>query len=244
MSRILVMVFAALALATTARAENRQVSVINYFFEDDTTKDQTRIVVREGDQLTFTIRETAPMAHSVNVDELDIHSGEMPLLFQTYTTPPLQRAGTYELYCKTHRDGRNHRTMLVVQAAPQQPTQAPTAAPTARADRHTVTPRAATPTAAPQTPAPTLVPVGLATAPPEDRRLAAPDPRSLEGIIGRPRAAPVPWTRAVRLLALAAVPVVGAAAFAVRKEATRLPPPPPAPQPPTRRPSAGKRKPS
>src|SRR5581483_7857532 len=174
--------------------------------------------VQQGDQIRFTIREQSYPNHSVNVDELNIHSGDL-VLFDTYTTPPLNKPGTYRLYCRAHTD-RGHITKLVIHAA--------AATTSTTAVRHTTTSvagRASSSTtassltssttvvvasagggpAAPDdgpagptaTTAEPLVPVGRGTT--SDRRRAAPEPGSLAALIGRRPGASGPWTRALRL---------------------------------------------
>jgi plastocyanin len=217
------------ALAPAAWAENRQATVGNYYFEDDNTGSRTSIAVRKGDQVTFTVRQAAATPHTVEVDELDIHSGDL-LVGQTYTTPPLNTPGNFYLYCRRHEE-RGHHARLIVQAAASTPAPAKTAAPrTTTAPPRTRSPAA---TAAPVTasPAPaaspvataTLAPAGVGTAAPDVmRRPLRVDPDSLEGLTGVRRSNEVPWTRAVWWLLIAAVPIVGAAAFALYRN-VRLP---------------------
>jgi len=71
-------VLAALALAVTvlamlalrADAALHEVTVGNYYFEDDAVRDRARLDVQQGDQIRFTVREAAYPPHSANVDEL------------------------------------------------------------------------------------------------------------------------------------------------------------------------------
>ncbi|HVL32156.1 MAG TPA: hypothetical protein VM600_01085, partial [Actinomycetota bacterium] len=100
-----------------ALAALQDVSVGNYYFEVDATGARDPIVVKQGDQIRFTIREPDYPPHTINIDELQIESPDL-LLFDTYTTPPLKKPGTYLLYCKAHKD-RGHETSLVVKAAPK-----------------------------------------------------------------------------------------------------------------------------
>ncbi len=272
-----------------ARAETRQASVGNYWFEDDATGDRTSIVVNQGDQLTFTIREGIYPPHTVDVDELDIHSPDL-LLGATYTTPPLKTLGTFKLYCRPHEQ-RGHVTTLAVRAttpttsapqpepqpesqastptttgagqppvvegsqpappAPEPATPAPQPAspvpPATPAPQTTPVPHAAVPdpksatvalqaappaadSSAPPAPPPddpvtatTLTPVGVGRADPESlARAPEPEPGSLDDLIGRREArGAVPWTRALRLLVVSAVPILGAAGFSLSREAGR-----------------------
>lgn len=206
---------AIVALAGVAGAETRRASIGNYYFEDDRTGDRSKIVVVRGDQVAFTVREGVYPPHTVEVDELDIHSGDL-LLGETYTTPPLNRVGNFLLYCRPHRE-RGHVARLIVQAPPAATTSAPaTAAPTAVAAPATTAAAVTTSTPAP-TPSPTLAPVGVSKASTEDlERPVAVDPDSLEGLTGNVRSRD-PWTRALWWLLIATVPIVGAAAFALSR---------------------------
>lgn len=214
--------------APAAHAALLQVSIGNYWFEDDETKRRDRIEAQQGDQLRFTVRETTYPPHSVEVDELGISSPEL-LLFETYTTPPLNKPGTYRLYCRGHLD-RNHVTTLVVRPTPP-PTTAARTAPARRGPTATATSTSSTtsPEDAPltdpfqspppgavaeaTTTVPSLAPVGVGSA--TDRRRPPVDPDSLAGLIGRPPATPGPWTRAVRLGAAAAALLLGVSVSAV-----------------------------
>jgi hypothetical protein len=77
----------------------------------------------------------------------------------------------------------------------------------------------------PDAPAPAapLTPVGVGKADPQSlARAPAPEPGSLDDLIGR-RQAPgaVPWTRAVWLLLMASVPIVSVGAYSLSREARR-----------------------
>lgn len=215
-------------VAGTAAAETITASVGNYYYEDDRTGDRERIVVERGDQIAFTVREGIYPPHTVDVDELGIHSGGI-LLGETYTTPPLNTPGDFLLYCRPHRD-RGHVARLVVRAPAPTEARAPTEAPASPVTPAETTTEASAPAGAPSpsrtpdvspTPSPTLAPVGIRTASPEElSRPVAVDPDSLEGLTGRVRST-APWTRALWFLLIASVPVVGAAAFAVRRELVR-----------------------
>ena len=217
-SLIVVLAFtAAVVPSVVARAETRPVSAGNYYYEDDKTHDRAKIVVQQGDQLAVTVREGIYPPHTVEVDELNIHSGDI-LLGETYTTPPLNRPGNFLMYCRPHRE-RGHTTTLIIQAtAAKKP--APSPAPTSGATAAPAGAVAATPTTAPTATA-SLAPVGVRKATAEElERPVAIDPDSVEGLTGR-RLSPAPWTRALWLLLIATVPVVAAAVFALRRELAR-----------------------
>ncbi len=218
---VVLLAAAALALASVAGAETRRVSIRNYYFEDEKTGDRSKMVVQKGDQITFTVREGVYPPHTVDVDELNIHSGDL-LLGETYTTPQLNRVGNFLLYCRPHRE-RGHVARLIVQA-PVMPTTAPpaTARPSAAPGATAAAPVAtATPAPASPTPTPTLAPVGVSKASPEElSRPVAVDPDSLEGLTGNVRPNE-PWTRALWFLLIAAVPVLALAGLAISRELTR-----------------------
>lgn len=112
--------FAASAIAVgfaspPADASLREVAVGNFYFEDSTTGDG-RVEAVQGDQLRFTVYDGGPgTPHTVEVDELGIHSGSLAS-GETYTTPPLSTPGTFVLYCRPHVN-RGHRAELVVRAS-------------------------------------------------------------------------------------------------------------------------------
>jgi plastocyanin len=223
----------------TASAVTHQATIANYYYEDDAQHDQTKIVVHQGDQITFTVRQAAVPGHTVDIDAYNIHSPNLNL-GQTFTTPPLTKAGNFYLYCRPHED-RGHHTRLVVLATA---TPAPKA--TAAPPRRTATPphiaRTAPRTPAPSSPVPspaaTLTPVGVATAPPSalDRPVPT-NPNSLNALTGR-RVAPVAWTRSLRWLLIASVPVIALGALAFRRALVLARRPPP--KPVKSRPSAPK----
>jgi plastocyanin len=231
-----------LASAGHAAAAVHQATVGNYYFQDDATNDRAKLVVAKGDQVTFTVRAAASRPHSVNVDELGIHSGDL-LLFETYTTPPLNRPGTFRLYCRNHERSNNHVASLVVKAPPTQPT-TPATTPATSPPRTATTPRLVPSATAPSgassttvvqaTTTPTgvrlaattttevaTVPAGRGTAPPGDRRRAAPAANSLEGLLGRHIGGSAPWTRAIRVSLAALVPVALVAGFALLRARER-----------------------
>ncbi len=224
MRRTAVVAFALAAgpmLAGPVWGATRQASIGNYYYEDDTTGSRTQIKVRQGDQITFTVREGVYPPHTVDVDELDIHSPGL-LLGETFTTPQLNTAGTFRMYCRPH-EVRGHFTSLVVQAAAAATSAPPaTPAPTFAVQGDVLLTPSPVPTVTPIPSAMvTLAPVGVGKASPEElRRPIAVDPDSLEGLTGRARSTE-PWTRALWFLLIASVPIVGAAGFALRRELVR-----------------------
>lgn len=232
-----------LAWAPPASAQTRSASIGNYYFADDATGSRDRIVADVGDQIAFTVREGVYPPHTVDVDELNIHSGGI-LLGETYTTPVLERAGTFLLYCRPHRE-RGHVARLVIRAAvtPAPAQRAPasmgtTPAPAAGAAQPTPAAPAA---GAGQTPAPTPEPAGVRSASPAELARPQPvDPDSVEGLTGRARSR-APWTRALWWLLIASVPIAGAAAFALSRELARPPGTAPSSEGPARSPGRSRR---
>lgn len=105
----------ALLLARPALAAVREVTVGNFYYDDATPGDGT-VEATQGDQLRFTILDGGPgTPHTVDIDEFGIHSGSLAA-GETYTTPPLDRPGTYTLYCKPHQN-RGHKATLIIRAA-------------------------------------------------------------------------------------------------------------------------------
>ncbi len=225
-----------LLASAPAFARSRNVSVGNYYFEDATTKDRKRLVVSKGDQIVFTIVQGIFPPHTVEVDELDIHSGAI-LQGQTYTTPKLDKVGSFLLYCDPHRE-RGHVSRLIVEASAPSGAVAATASPRATrgagASPGTVATTAVPlPTTTPSTMATPLtlepltvpdveredLPSGIGQADPDVLAQAPIDEDSLDGLLGRTVGGTQPWTRAIRWLALATVPIVGAAVFALRRHA-------------------------
>lgn len=104
----------AVAVAGAVMAATVNVQVGSYYFEDATV-DDGKVVASVGDQLRFTIDDGGldGKPHSVNVDELGIHSGAL-LKGSTYVTAVLDKPGTYVLYCVFHRTSNDHFTTLVV----------------------------------------------------------------------------------------------------------------------------------
>lgn len=221
----------ALVSASPASADTHQASIGNYYFEENEQLDRKKIVVDAGDQVTFTVVEGVFPPHTVEVDDLKIHSGDI-LLGQSYTTPPLTEPGNYFLYCRPHED-RGHHTRLIVRAAARggsSPTSKP--APDERARSGSTSgdssePKIAGNEATPSVSAkpsdsPTLAPVGISKADPSalERPLRA-DPDSLESLTGRSIDNTVPWTRALWQLALAAVAIAGIGVFAYLRARAR-----------------------
>ena len=212
-----------------AHAKLHEVSVGNYYFEDDATGARDPLTVNEGDQIRFTVRQAAYPPHDIVIDEYGIDSPPLNL-FQTYTTPPLNKPGTFDLYCRAHRP-RGHETTLIVKAKASPPQSTPTsppppakkkaktstAAPTAAASA-TASPTSDTTPASP-TPAESLAPEGVGEA--TDRRTPPPDPDSLAGILGRRFGGDIPWTAALWQSLLAAAPIGAAAAYAIRRDSQR-----------------------
>jgi hypothetical protein len=216
--------------AAPALGAARQVSSGNYYFQDNATGSRQQVVVNRGDQVVVTIAE-APVAaflgaHTVDIDELNVHSGDLTI-GQTFTTPPLTKVGTFTLYCNNHRN-QGHLTRLVVKAPPAKPAEEsadPAAsAPGADAGPGTATaqpvpltgqaiplPALTIPTAAPTT----SEPAGVGEATPQQLRAAGIDPDSLEGLIGRNVGGNQPWTRALWFLLIGGVAVTGAAVIAI-----------------------------
>ncbi len=207
-----------------AAAALHEVSVGNYWFEDDATGSRAQLTVDEGDQIRFTVRQAAYPPHDIVIPAYGIDSPQLNL-FQTYTTPPLDKPGTFLVYCRAHR-ARGHETTLVVKAkATTEPAPTPTGSgaappPGKKPPKSATTSPDPTASATP-TPSPTgsTVPSGVGEA--TDRRVPPPDPDSLAGLLGRDFGGGVPWTAALRLGAILALPIAGAAAYAIRRERRR-----------------------
>lgn len=233
---VLVAAAAVLAIVVPAAASLREVDVGNYYFEDVATRSRKMIIVNEGDQIRFTVRQSTYPPHDVVIDGYgkDYESGQL-LLLETFTTPPLDKPGTFALYCRAHRR-RGHETKLVVKesASPSSPT--PTSSqPSSSPKKKTGTtrpPASGSPQASPSGPAsvapgsaPTsgsssgLLPAGVGVA--TDRRLASPDANSLAGILGREIGGGEPWTTAVWTWLLAAIPIAALAGYAMRRAIQR-----------------------
>lgn len=98
-----------MVLAGPASAGVDTVHVGSFYFEDATVGDG-KVVVNQGDQITF-VFDTKNTPHTATVDgQFDSGKKSSP---QTYTTAPLLKAGTFVLYCTVHPE---HRTTLVVQS--------------------------------------------------------------------------------------------------------------------------------
>jgi plastocyanin len=205
--------------AQPASASTHQASVGNYWYEDDAKHDQTKIEVTQGDQITFTIRAQAVPGHTIDVDAFEIHSPNLNL-GDTFTTPPLNKPGTFYLYCRPHEQ-RGHHTVLVVHAASARTT-VPAPKPASqrtRAPTHVASTQAtSSPASSAVTPTATLTPVGLGTAPAGSLDRPVPtNPNSLGALTGRTTRTGAPWTRSLWWLAIAAVPIVTAAGVALQR---------------------------
>ncbi|HZN16004.1 MAG TPA: hypothetical protein VFB78_17180 [Acidimicrobiales bacterium] len=229
-----------------ARAALREVRVGNFYYEDSTV-DDGKVEATVGDQLKFVVQDGGPgTPHTVEVDELNIHSGSIGS-GKTYTTPPLQTAGTFKLYCKPH-EAKGHKTTLIVYNAGEPipfPTTTAPAAATPSTTRAVAGPATTVPKSAVQT-TPTVKagagvttttagsaapgaagPANLATsdtvasgtgeASADELANAPIVPGSLESVLGRRPASRGPWTRSVRMALAALPPMLLAAAFAVRR---------------------------
>ncbi len=154
MNRHLALPVLAIAAAGTifsvpAEAALQEIAVGNFCFEDATVGDG-KVEARVGDQLRFSVLDGGPgTPHTVDVDGLGIHSGSLGA-GKTFTTPPIDKAGTFILYCKPH-DQRGHKTTLIVSPAststtpvPTTPTTAPTTTTTTKATATTKPPTTTT----------------------------------------------------------------------------------------------------
>lgn len=163
-------------LATPALSATQGVRVGSFYFEDASAGDG-RVVIDQGDRITFTFEGGAQ--HTATVDG-QFDSGARSD-GQTYTTSALTRAGTFTLFCRVHGASR-HSTSLVVRAtsspapspspaASPAPSAPPAPSPKASPPRRSP-PSATATTAAPRTaPSPTAAPAAGSPAP---TRTAAP----------------------------------------------------------------------
>jgi plastocyanin len=136
----------------------------SYYFEDATVGDG-KIVASVGDRLQFLIEDGGRgTPHTVEIDELGIHSGALGTS-STYTTPVLIQPGTFLLYCKPHQNKGHYTNLVVLAAATPAPTNAPTPVPTSA-----------------PTPAPTNVP----TAAPTNTRTPVPTSSGPSGATATP----------------------------------------------------------
>lgn len=275
MSRVRVVALAVaiggVAMASSdAFAALSDVRLGNFYYEDASVGDG-KIEINQGDQIRFIAEDNGPgTPHTVEIDELGIHSGGLST-GETYTTPVINQAGTFDLYCKFH-ENRGHLTTLVVRArstatsttkAPAPTSTAP--APTSAAPKPTSSPSPSLPATSPEQPSspppdrddPLVGAAPEATGEPldddavvvpadqvagdragpgeaddvsattaragvgrvtEDELATLPTtPGPLDSILGRPAAAAGPWTRSLRLAAIAAFPLTALAAVAVRR---------------------------
>lgn len=144
-----------LVVAGPVAAALREVRVGNFYYDDATPGDGT-VEIDQGDQLRFTVLDGGPgTPHTVDIDELGIHSGSLAS-GETYTTPPIDRPGTYLLYCTPHQN-RGHQATLIVRSSSTATTSAPTTAPAT-----TSPPATSAPTTSPSG-SPTTAPPGAST---------------------------------------------------------------------------------
>ena len=150
--------------ADPVAAEVVTVNVGSFYFEDGSTGSRTEVRVNVGDQLRFVFESSG---HSAEVDELGISTGTQGSGAE-WVTAPISQAGTFELYCRPHRN-LGHRTTLVVldpQAtttttqAPTTTTQAPTTTTQAPTTTTTTTTQASTTTTTVEPDAPTTTSPG------------------------------------------------------------------------------------
>ena len=219
----------ALAVALPAHAILRDIDVGNFYFEEVATGARDPIRVDQGDQLRFTVREGTYPPHDVVIEGYgpEFQSGQL-LLFDRFTTPPLDKPGTFDLFCRAHRQ-RGHETTLIVRARSSGSAPAPGPSQTRRSSpprSSTASPRpsatgtgSTAPSVAPSPSSPSLAPVGVDVA--EDQRRASPDADSLAALLGRDLGGDAPWTTAVWMWLLAALPIAAVAAFAMRRELRR-----------------------
>lgn len=219
----------AVASTGTARAALIEVHLGSTYYEDATVGDG-KIEVRQGGQIQFITDDsgTGGRPHTVEVDELGIHSGSLTT-GQTYTTPAIQQAGTFKLYCKFHENAGHWTTLVVLSNATATTT---TAAPittttsASSASKSTATTSASgTPTDGSGTSTATsiaaadtaLAPTGLGQASDETMGAVPVNPRSLEAVLGRPPATRGPWTRSVRMALLGLLPLWAATGVALAR---------------------------
>ncbi len=179
-------VFMTLFTPVPASAAVKDVRSGNYYFEDPATGSRSEIRAVVGDQLRVT--HAGPGRHTVDVDELGIHS---PMFTdgQTFTTPPLDQPGTYRFYCDPH-EGRGHVTTLVVVDPDAGSSPAPSASPTPTPSPTPSPSASATPSSSPPTASPDPSPRAQATSPataPDDPDAVTASP----GSEGAPSESPV-----------------------------------------------------
>jgi len=125
--------------ADPVAAEVVTVNVGSFYFEDGSTGSRAEVRVNVGDQLRFVFESSG---HSAEVDALGISTGTQGS-GAVYVTAPISQAGTFELYCRPHRN-LGHRTTLVV--LDPQATTTTTQAPTTTTQAPTTTTQAPTTT--------------------------------------------------------------------------------------------------
>jgi plastocyanin len=167
-------------MATPAESAVNQITVGSYFYEDATEGDG-KIEAKVGDQLQFVFVDNGRGSpHTVEIDELGIHSGNVGT-GGTFTTPPLTKPGTYRVYCKPH-ENKGHFTTLIVHGNTEPPPSTTTAesplSPTTTSTSTTTTmaPATTTPVSQSTTTTPAETATTLAASPPPTT--GAPEPES------------------------------------------------------------------
>lgn len=239
MSRARIVVALVIAVAATAGlssvvfASVNDVQLGNFYYEDATVGDG-KIEIRQGDQIRFITEDNGPgTPHTVEVDELGIHSGGLST-GQTYTTPVIKQTGTFTLYCKFH-ENRGHVTTLVVYPTTTTTTRPATTTTTLTATTTTAATATTTTTSSGTSPTSTspasvadaakgsdavpsvTVPSGLGQLPEDELAVIPAAEGSLESILGRAPAQRGPWTRSIRMALLGVIPLVAMATFAGRR---------------------------
>ena len=179
--------------ALPAAAATQTVRVGSFYFDDASAGD-SRVVVDQGDRITFTFEGSS--THTATVDGL-FDSGDKSA-GETYTTMALMQAGTYDLFCKVHGP-EQHGARLVVR-----PTNGPAPSPSRAAASPSPAPspvRSVAPSPAPvrtsaapsrvPSPSPSVVrspsPVGSPSV-----VIAAPAPSSQPPVAAAPSTSPSP----------------------------------------------------
>lgn len=107
---LLVLFMSAGALVGLAAVVN--ISSGSFYFEDVTVGDG-QITANVGDQLRFVTEDAGRgTPHTVEIPGLGISSGPLATN-STYVTVAIAKPGTYQLFCKPHRN-KGHETTLIV----------------------------------------------------------------------------------------------------------------------------------
>lgn len=227
---------------SVALASQVSVAVGSFYFEDSTVGDG-KIVVNQGDRITFVFQGNAQHTATVNgmFDSQRKGGGD------TYTTGTLTTAGTFSLYCGVHGAARHSSTLIIKSTSTASATPAPQPSATNAATTAPSTPAgsggsSARPGGGSQTSA---APASSTTTSPAPGAKAtnntttaeastspkpgatnhaggAPSvavpviPGSLPDLLGRQPAARGVWTRSVRQALLLLLPLSAAAAWAIR----------------------------